>query len=186
MKKIGLICLALVMALGALGVGYAMWDKTLFIEGTVNTGEVNALWTSAFNFDGPGEKDLNFDGSRKDKDVGETIVTGVGTQTLVITILNGYPCYFNDIEYHFQNTGTVPVKIQSITLTPLDFTLASAMGADDGELWVVFYDGIGSQLEPGDTATGSFLLHVEQCAAELETYTFTVEVLLVQWNEYIP
>ena len=37
MKKIGLICLALVLALGVLGVGYAMWDKTLTITGTVST-----------------------------------------------------------------------------------------------------------------------------------------------------
>ena len=41
MKKIGLLCLALVLALGALGVGYAMWQDTVTIEGTVNTGSVD-------------------------------------------------------------------------------------------------------------------------------------------------
>lgn len=40
MKKIGLLCLALVLALGALGVGYAMWWDEVTIEGTVNTGNV--------------------------------------------------------------------------------------------------------------------------------------------------
>ena len=40
MKKIGLLCLALVLALGALGVGYAMWWDEVTIEGTVNTGSV--------------------------------------------------------------------------------------------------------------------------------------------------
>jgi len=39
-KKIGLLSLALVLALGALGVGYAMWQDTVTIEGTVNTGSV--------------------------------------------------------------------------------------------------------------------------------------------------
>jgi len=39
MKKFGLLCLALVLALGALGVGYASWTDTIFISGTVNTGE---------------------------------------------------------------------------------------------------------------------------------------------------
>jgi len=41
MKRIGLLCLALVLALGALGVGYAMWSDTVTIEGTVDTGDVD-------------------------------------------------------------------------------------------------------------------------------------------------
>jgi hypothetical protein len=40
MKKIGLLCLALVLALGTLGVAYAMWWDEVTIEGTVNTGSV--------------------------------------------------------------------------------------------------------------------------------------------------
>lgn len=41
MRKIGLLCLALVLALGALGVGYASWIDTITIQGTVNTGSVD-------------------------------------------------------------------------------------------------------------------------------------------------
>ncbi|MCD6391565.1 MAG: hypothetical protein J7L92_06220, partial [Dehalococcoidia bacterium] len=41
MKKIGLLSLALVLALGTLGVGFAMWQDTVTIEGTVNTGSVD-------------------------------------------------------------------------------------------------------------------------------------------------
>ena len=37
--KAGILCLALVLGLGALGVGYAHWTETLAIEGTVGTGE---------------------------------------------------------------------------------------------------------------------------------------------------
>jgi hypothetical protein len=40
-KKIGLLALALVLALGALGVGYAMWTDTITIHGTVETGSVD-------------------------------------------------------------------------------------------------------------------------------------------------
>lgn len=40
MRKIGLLSLALVLALGALGVGYAMWFDEVTIEGTVQTGSV--------------------------------------------------------------------------------------------------------------------------------------------------
>ena len=41
MKKFGLICMALVLALGALGIGYASWSDSIYIEGTVNTGTVD-------------------------------------------------------------------------------------------------------------------------------------------------
>ena len=40
MKKIGILCLALVLALGSLGIGFAHWSDQLYVEGTVNTGEV--------------------------------------------------------------------------------------------------------------------------------------------------
>jgi len=41
MKKFGLICLALVLALGALGIGYAAWTDTVTIDGSVATGDVD-------------------------------------------------------------------------------------------------------------------------------------------------
>jgi predicted ribosomally synthesized peptide with SipW-like signal peptide len=40
-KKIGLIGLALVLGLGGLGVGYAMWSQTVNISGPVTTGTVD-------------------------------------------------------------------------------------------------------------------------------------------------
>ena len=40
MKKIGLICLAVVLALGGLGIGFAHWDDQLYINGEIQTGEV--------------------------------------------------------------------------------------------------------------------------------------------------
>jgi len=41
MKKIGLIAIAIVLALGALGIGYAAWTDVITITGSVNTGSVN-------------------------------------------------------------------------------------------------------------------------------------------------
>jgi predicted ribosomally synthesized peptide with SipW-like signal peptide len=41
MKKIGLFVLAIVLAIGALGVGYAAWTDTIHINGTVNTGDLD-------------------------------------------------------------------------------------------------------------------------------------------------
>jgi hypothetical protein len=41
MKKIGFLVLAVVLAIGTLGVGYASWTDTIEIDGTVNTGSVD-------------------------------------------------------------------------------------------------------------------------------------------------
>jgi predicted ribosomally synthesized peptide with SipW-like signal peptide len=40
-KKIGLLALALVLALGALGVGYAAWTDQITVTGTVSTGDLD-------------------------------------------------------------------------------------------------------------------------------------------------
>lgn len=45
MKRIGLICLALVLALGTLGAAYAAWIDTVTISGTVQTGSLDLVVT---------------------------------------------------------------------------------------------------------------------------------------------
>lgn len=47
MKKVGLLILALVVALGGLGAGYAMWSDEINIEGRVGTGTVDIDVTGA-------------------------------------------------------------------------------------------------------------------------------------------
>jgi hypothetical protein len=41
MRKIGFIILALVLALGSIGIGYAAWTDEIVVTGTVNTGDVD-------------------------------------------------------------------------------------------------------------------------------------------------
>lgn len=175
MKKIGLICLAIVLALGVLGVGFGMWDKTLSIIGTVDTGEVNAIFTTA-SCDDPG---TTIDPG-KDKHVGSCSVSGAGTQELTITVTNGYPCYECTVDFTVDNTGTIPVKIQTLSLigVPPEITVT----------WTGL--AVGDQIEPkgqaGDELPGDIHIHVEQSAAELAQYTFSATIYLVQWNEFKP
>lgn len=208
MKKIGLILIALVVALGAMGVGYALWDKELYIYGTVNTGEVNACFTEAFTDDdgvvnnpdmdagddgggtlldmwGPDSSDdpseFGPNPARYDKDVGRCYVRVGGgdcQQELYFTLENGYPCYSNSAWYALTNTGTVPVKIFDWYWEPVDFD-------NQGQLTVEFTGlRIGDQIDPGETRWGDIHVHVNQAAAEQATYNFRALIWLGQWNEF--
>ena len=46
--KLGFICLALVICLAGMGVGYAAWTDTVTIEGTISTGEWDCSGTIGF------------------------------------------------------------------------------------------------------------------------------------------
>ena len=41
---LALLILILLLALASVGVGYGLWARTLTIEGTVETGKVDAKW----------------------------------------------------------------------------------------------------------------------------------------------
>ena len=186
MKKIGLLLSALVLALGALGVGYAMWDKTLTVEGTVNTGEVNMEIVSISSDDIGIDLGFLIDGvTPKDKDVGwtEVQIDPMDNQKGIVTVHNAYPCYENYVHFSGWNSGTVPVKLQDIIIDNPNACIT-----------VTAWDGDGEQIEPGpkndppSMADNTIWFHVEQCALENQTdvYTFTVQFYYVQWNEYEP
>ena len=204
MKKFGFICMVIVLALGTLGVAYAMWSETLVIGSQVDTGELSAEWRLCAKTDKGLDPIYPFDPAyvpeeKEDwgKDVGNVTcsIDPENKRILRITINNGYPCYYNDCQVEFQNTGSIPFIVESINVTPVspaDFNFASGYGVNDGEVWVLWADGVGTQVELDDPETlnidesilGSSLhIHVEQCASENATYVFEIEAFLVQWNE---
>lgn len=217
MKKIGLICLALVLGLGALGVGYAMWDKTLYMDGTVQTGEVDwefqsyaildkydpinhptvSDWNIAPGFVGaPYEVGKNVgwcegelvDGTDGDGDMSQ----------LNLTFYNVYPGYYNSINVYPISTGSVPITfskaiIQSDYFGPFSWTGypyaqisldITGDGLDDIE--VQWGDSIPTQIHKGDPPPViSFEIHILQTAEQGISGTFTIEMVGVQWNEYV-
>jgi len=138
MKKLGLLCLAIVMALGTMGIGYAMWFDTLNITGTVNTGRVSWSFVSVAVLDhlGPGNPPVYFPttnpdytcapvgfvpGSQgyfwpSDKNVGwgEATIGGTGNDTITLNFYNTYPCYFNMVSFYVRNDGTIPIKVWKV------------------------------------------------------------------------
>lgn len=167
--KMAAVFAALMIALMAVGFAYAMWDKTLLISGTVNTGEVNAEFQNIVC------SDTGIDPGY-DKNVGScSVAIDVVGQKMGVIIGNAYPSYSCQIDYDIVNTGTIPVKIQSITVTNPNYAEVSV---------TVTGIAVGDQIDKGASKAGDLEIHVEQEADELATYKFSVEIYLVQWNEF--
>jgi len=131
MKKIGLLSLALVLALGTLGVAYAHWTDTITIEGTVNTGsvDINVEYYSGTDI----YKDVSNDGIvvvKWVKDATGQIIWSNGTppangilvawacaepgeenDTVVVTYNNTFPCQNLTADFIVHYTGTVPAHV---------------------------------------------------------------------------
>ncbi|MFQ5931944.1 MAG: hypothetical protein ACE5MM_06025, partial [Nitrospiraceae bacterium] len=58
---IGTLFVVLVVALAAIGVGYGLWSQSLFIRGTVQTGNVSAEFRGAFSDDDGQVDDASLD-----------------------------------------------------------------------------------------------------------------------------
>ena len=81
MKKIGLVCLAVVLAMGALGVSYALWSDSLYLDGTVETGVVDVSIVRIASGDPFGGIDYGYD---KDVAWTEAFINPGGNSATVI------------------------------------------------------------------------------------------------------
>jgi hypothetical protein len=188
------VVIMLLIALATTGVAYGLWSKTLTIEGTVNTGEVDARWevmgTGCFEFY-PWPQGGNF-GEVLGKDVGDwdIWVDAEDNQVLHFEIYNGYPSYAVDCELHFRVMGTIPVFVRGTRIVPgQNLTNCILSGVNEktlacDQLTVILIDNLGTQLHPGDGAASSLIVHVEQPADENTIYEFDVGICMAQWNEY--
>jgi len=196
----------MVVMLGLLstGLAYAHWSETLFVNGQVDTGELDWQFTSAIIIDTTGPDYHCRDGFAGpppeywigDKDVGSSSIEVDPTDPHIVTITlnNVYPCYFTMASVYAQNTGTIPLIIDSVIIDgtvlndfptyPVQLDL-NGDGYDDIEIW--WKDGFGTQLEPGDPSPEmSFWIHVLQPAPQGTELNFTIEIVAVQWNGYVP
>jgi hypothetical protein len=134
MKKIGLLSLALVLALGSLGIGYAHWSETLQIKGTIATGDIDPKFSEAESNDGTGELDPQergswcvgatntWTGERYTKDTGLTdtdIPSAQDHRQVTITCTNAYPSYWASVVFKIVNEGTVPAALVGLKLVEI-------------------------------------------------------------------
>jgi hypothetical protein len=202
LRKVGLLILALVIALGTLGVGYAKWSDTVAINGSVRSGNLCMQWFRGNNLDPltPPTLDPKYDPDSFmqqywDKNVAYTTVSLSSDKKIVdVTVTDAYPGYFNDLEMEYINCGSIPFKVQNFSIIPdpdypftIDPTPDWTNNDPDGEIWIDWSTtGIGYQVHPGQRGTSSFNFIITQAATQGATYKFTIAIEGVQWNEYTP
>jgi len=131
MKKLGVICLVLLIALSIMGAAYAVWTQNLNITGTVNTGTYIVTVAQA-----PAATATNNSGSVLL--IGTAIVTigpvtGTGTNAgFSVTIANGYPGLIVKVPYKIAQIGSVPAKVTAMKLGILGATPITWNGAAQG------------------------------------------------------
>jgi hypothetical protein len=200
--KTASLFVVLVIAMLATGISYAMWSKNLYIDGTANTGELDWGFIGASCLDTSGNDYHCRDGftgpppyyGMGDKDVGSTGVTITDPHTVTVTLTNVYPSYFTSVDVDAQNTGTIPLIIDRVVIDghvqrklPTQVIRLDLNGDGIEDVEIKWGDGFGTQLDPGDLSpTMSFWIHILQGAPQGQTFGFTIEIVAIQWNEYIP
>ncbi|NIS82347.1 MAG: hypothetical protein GTO14_19550 [Anaerolineales bacterium] len=158
----------LVLALAAMGVGYGLWFKILYVEGTVATGFLDAELSI---------KDVI---ETERKDVGwcepSLMRRNQDKDTLFIQLGNTYPSYDCRVIFDVHNTGSIPIHIYRpywVAQPP-----ASAVTV---EFEPCYPDDF--QLHPSEEAICEVYIHVEQGAAQNGEYRFEAEIEVRQYNE---
>lgn len=183
MKKIVTLFLIPIIALSLIGASYALWSKTITLDGTVNTGFVEKKVTEVFCSD-----------AETIKNVGTcTSEIGVGGDSASFIIDDAYPGYIVDFTFKETNTGTIPVKIMGVTMFLYDIdgnTIDSAVCTGlpcamntNGQIIVSYMDNFGVQIDPGVTVANSINAEVLQGAVQASGYSVTVKETAGQWNE---
>jgi len=144
----------LVLALATLGVGYGLWSKTLYINGTVKTGSVDAELTLDYFRDNEEEKDVGtcfaelrmIDGAEQ-------------PNKLHIEVDSAYPSYECWVRFDVHSKGTIPVHISQPVFTRLP---------PETEVNVNLVDCYPdcTQLHKSDVAYCTIVIHVKQDALQ--------------------
>lgn len=160
-----MLVVVLVVALASLGVAHGLWAKSLTIDGTVNTGEINANFIDASTDDPPGTIDPGYG-----KDVASCTATVVDKHLVEVVITNAYPSYTCTFTTTIYNGGCLPECRK-----PLEFDVPPVLTVTD------LNDLTGVILYPGEKDIEEFSVHLEQEAEQGATYYFTIKKPFSLW-----
>jgi len=160
------------VALLVTGFAYAVWTETLYIEGTVETGYLDAQMVPRYSWDSEPEG--------KDYSGIYCYVKEGEPYTLIVVVKNAYPCIHYYQQFGIENTGSIPLNITRISEPRGNLTGVGRVEVLDSDLGPI---SLPIQVDPEGTAWFVLHVHLNNDAEEDSTYTFEVEITVAQWNE---
>ncbi len=148
LAKAGTVFLALLAALVLTGMGYGIWSDTLTLSSTLDMGD----WGAELS---PGIPDEGV----------SCIIVG---DTLQITITDATVGWYYYTNFDIHNTGTVPVKIQSISISSPAGVTTTVSGIS-----------VDNVIDGGATLYGTVNMQVTAAG----TYDVDVTINTVLWNQ---
>lgn len=155
-----------------------------WLDGEETPGQLE--WPDKVGFGDPSEPaDGQTAPLRYTKDVALCVAAFGGTEqdpdptVLNVDITNAYPSYWCTVKADLHNGGSVPVKLQTITVTS---TLGEVI-----ETEITSFEGLlscGLQLDPGQTEDFYLSFHPENPVLEGTEYSYNVDLTWVNYNEY--
>ena len=154
MKKIGLLGLALVLALALTGAGFAHWSDTVKIEGTAEMGSLTfgfteivgewdyEDWLVYYNITAPPPKEVGSGNctlsvAERDNHTEKTVY-----KLLTFNVTGAYPQYWAINKFTLVNAGTIPLCVHNVTVTlPAGVTLSQSTEYPDAMWDVMDADG---------------------------------------------
>lgn len=207
-SKISALLIGLVIALGFSGIAYAHWQETLYIDGTVYSGELDWEYWDEYkenNIDPTFTQDDHGIDPDWDKDVASTTGTFSDTDgdgdpdTMTITINNAYPQYHNHISFWVHCNGNIPLKIWKAEILDNNDNVIATLdcynpspgwvpldldGTIDPDIEIKIGNGWGTQMHFCDEHDFSFSIKVMQTAPEDAILTFSIQLVAIQYNLY--
>ncbi len=149
--------MVLLVALGVMGVTYSFWSDTVNITSAVETGSWGVQVTA---------------GTCSAAEITDGAAGNVLTVTLTDAPDGSYDCLFG-----VENTGSIPIKIQSIVVSGLP----SGVTVD-----IIEGVGNGDQIDAYGVVNGKVNFSVDVGSGEVANGSFTVTISVVPWNQYVP
>ena len=169
MKKIGFIILAVVLALGAMGAGYAAWQQTLNVSGTATVATFSVYLTH-----GTATKPANATGTNIAVTDNTTAKAAYNTGSsanagLDVVITSAVPGVYTIPTVVVHNASTIPVSYTVSTVTGDGAGYVDIGGLSSGSLAA----GVA-------TAGNTITITIPDNATQLHAYSFTVPVTVAQ------
>jgi hypothetical protein len=164
MRTKGIAVLSTLMAaLMLVGATYALWDAWLYVDVTVETGNIGLEWEIM--------------GSGKEGDFKEISIMNayIDGDTLYVTVDVAYPCVTYWVDFVIIGTGSVPVHM-----------IWEESGDLDPYAEVLFPYPQPIQIHLDDRLMGRIEIHFDNTAQQSTTYTYRVELHYGQYNEFAP